>query len=189
MKELGLKSKLVLTAAVLTIVWESAACGPLKKQEADKDSSFISYHVYHFFHSVEGISRNVLCDAETDSSTHTIAIVSAEAGVNTFKSGNEARDESAMKAVDSDKYPEVTFQSDSIFFDSDTTARVKGKLMFHGVSNPVTIPITIKFRTGEMIVDGIINLNFDSFNVKRPALVFIPIGDDFTVAFHFSFHR
>lgn len=178
---------IILAVGILIILGESVAFGAVNKLQAKKDSFFISYHVYHVFHSVDGISKNILCYIEFDSSTHMIIGVYVETGVNTFNSGNETRDKTVMKAVESDKYPDVAFQSDSIAYNSDTTMSVKGKLTFHGVPKEIVIPITVISKERDTICDGSIDLDFDTFNVEKPALLFIPASNTFIVKFHMVF--
>ncbi|MGO9482456.1 MAG: YceI family protein [Candidatus Kryptoniota bacterium] len=182
-----MKRGLILAVGIFAIVGESAAYGSVNRLMAKKDSSFISYHVYHFFHSVDGISRNVSCSVNVDTSTQRIIEVSAETAVNTFNSGNETRDRNAMNAIESDKYPSVAFRSDSIVYNSDTTVSVTGKLAFHGVAKEIIIPITVISKLGETTCDGSIRLDFEIFNVERPALIFIPVGNSFIIKFHMVF--
>jgi len=178
---------LILALGVFIIIGEHISCVPVIEIEANKDVSFISYRVYHFFHSVEGINKHVSCKIDIDSTTDKIIGVSAKAEVDSFDSGNEARDKTAMKAIESDKFPAVAFQSDSIAYDSDTTISVLGKLTFHGVTKKITIPITIVPKTYETICDGSVRLDFDKFNVERPDLLFIPVGNTFIIRFHVVF--
>lgn len=174
---------------VFAVAGESVAYGSGNRLEANRDSSFVAYHIYHLFHSVDGVSKSVSCSVEVDSSVHRIIRVSVETEVKTFNSGNDTRDKTAMKAIEADKYPVVTFRSDSIMYDSDTTASVRGKLNFHGVVTEIIMPVTVVSRTGETVCDGSTQLTFDAFNVDRPALIFIPIGNTFIVKFHMVFDR
>lgn len=185
--ELELKTVLTLAIGIALFFVEPTGHGRSNSIDADKDSSFISYHVYHLFHSVDGVSKQVRCDIDVDSAVHKIIEVSAEAEVNSFDSGNEARDKTALSAIESIKYPVVGFQSDSISYDSDKMIRIKGKLKFHGVTRETTIPVSVISKMGKTICDGSIQLDFNTFNVKRPSLIFIPIGDTFIVRFHMVF--
>lgn len=182
-----MRRDILLVVTLSVFLGPSAAFASAHRLAADKDSSFMSYHVYHLFHSVDGISRHVSCDIAVDSSTHRITSVTMESDVNSFDSGNKARDKTAMRAIESDRYPLVVFQSDSISYDSDTTLNVKGLLSFHGVAREVAIPVIIISKTNEIICEGSLGLDFHSFNVERPRLVFIPIGSKFIVRFRLVF--
>lgn len=184
-----MRSKLFLVIGFFMIVAGSVVNGSVIKLEADKENSSISYHVYHVFHSVDGISKNISCSTEIDSATNRIIRVSVKTYANSFNSGNEARDKTVMKTIESDKYPEVTFESDSIFFDSDTSMSIKGRMTFHGVEKEITAPVDISTKENEMICDGSFQLDFDEFNVSRPSLVFIPIGNTFVIRFHIVFNE
>jgi polyisoprenoid-binding protein YceI len=187
--ESQLRYKLLLVIGFFLILAGSVVHGSVIKLNADKDSSFISYHVYHFFHSVDGTSKNISCVTEIDSATHRIIRVSVKTDANSFNSGNEARDKTVAKTIESDKYPEITFESDSVFYDSDTTMSVEGRITFHGVKKEIIAPATISSKDNQIICDGSIQLNFDEFNVKRPSLLFIPIGNEFIIRFHIVFNR
>jgi len=155
--------------------------------EADKDSSSITYHIYHFFHSVDGVSKEISCFAKIDSNTHKIKSVNVTAMVLMFNSGNSSRDKTAMEAIDAPTYPRVAFQSDSISYTSDSTLNVIGKLSFHGITREISFPLTMEHKSGETICDGGFEANFSDYKVERPSLLLISIGDKFGVKFHVVF--
>ncbi len=188
-KESQWKKWLIPALGILALFGQAYAYESGRKLEAEKDSSFITYHVYHVFHSVDAVSRQVSCEVEIDSSTHRIVSVTASVKVRTFDSGNEARDRTAMKAIESEKYPVVTFQSDSVRYYSETKIVASGRLTFHGVEREIALPVTLVSSGNELVCDGSIRLDFDAYRVDRPSLIFIPIGDTLLLSFHIVFIR
>ncbi len=156
---------------------------------ADKDLSSITYHVYHIFHSVDGISKEASCFAKMDSVTHRIQMIRVFADVITFNSGNSSRDKNAMAAIDAAYYPQVTFQSDTINYFSDSTLGVVGRPTFHGVTHEVSMLVSISYEQGKTICDGGFDANFSDYNVERPSIFFISIGDKFGIKVHMVFER
>jgi len=167
----------------------AAACGQTNSITADTTESTITYHVDHFFHSVDGISKHVTCHVYADAATHKLSSVSIAVNVNTFDSGNSSRDNTAMDAVDASHYPEVTFQSDTVVYTSDSTLQVTGRLTFHGIAKQFSLPVQVTHKEGGTAFDGSFGATFSGFNVTRPSLMFIPISDKFRLTFHVVFRE
>lgn len=152
--------------------------------EGDKRRSVIIYHVDHFFHSVDGVCKEVTCNVVVDSASDAILSVFISAPVTAFNSGNSSRDTTAMRAIESTKYPLVEFVSDTVRCTSDSTMMVSGKLDFHGVKRKISINVTETANLHSTVFDGEFHAAFSDFNIERPSLVFIPISDSFGVKFH-----
>ncbi|HUI29059.1 MAG TPA: YceI family protein [Candidatus Acidoferrales bacterium] len=166
----------------LTVVY-----GQAKNIEADRRLSSITYHVYHIFHSVDGVSSEIFCSGQLDSISHKLKLINVSANVLSFNSGNSSRDKTAMNAVDAEHYSQVVFQSDTINYVSDSTLFVVGKLSFHGITNEISMPVSLNYESGTTDCEGGFEANFSDYNVERPSIFFISIGNKFGIKFHIVF--
>ncbi len=147
-----------------------------------KDESKLTYNLSHPLHEVESTSKEVAYKVEVDPANRVIKSVSASVDVTTFDSGNSNRDSHAMEVIDALTYPEVTFASTSITQNGDS-AKVTGKLTFHGVTKEILIPAVLKWSPNRLDVHGDFSISLTAFRVERPSLLMIPVSDElrFTV--------
>lgn len=149
----------------------------LKRFEADKKESSITYYLKHPLHEVEAVSKDADCLADIDTDKKEIKNVEVQVDVTSFDSGNSNRDSHAMEVIDALTYPYVTFSSSEIKQVGDSL-EVKGKLTFHGISKDIDISVSPEWTGKELIVKGNFNISLTAFKVERPSLLLIPVDDD-----------
>lgn len=184
-----MKRKIFLTATLFLFILFSVTYAKVEKVEADKNESSIAYHLHHPMHEVDGVSKQVYCQVEVDDSSHRIRAVLVTVDVTTFNSGNSDRDDHAMEVIDALDYPDVKIQSDSVSYLSDTNITVSGRLTFHGVSEAITLPVSISPMGDKTACDGDFDISLTKFKVERPSLLFIPVDDKLHIKFHIVFDQ
>src|SRR4051812_12808692 len=103
---MGNRAAALLAATFSTLV-------PAKEYQAIKGESSLTYVIVHPMHTVHAVNKDFECKVDLSADTVTSKIrVSAD--VLKFDSGNSSRDSHAMEAVQSRKFPRVTFESTSI---------------------------------------------------------------------------
>ena len=110
-----------------------------------------------------------------------------------YRSSSPSRDRVvAEKALESDKFPTIGFESNSVIGvvvtnPREGTAIVTGFLTLHGEAHPMTVPVhALLDAGGNFIGDGEVKFNYPEFGVKVPGVLFgaILAGDEATVRFH-----
>ena len=97
--------------------------------------------------------------------------------------GNAERDEH-LRSKDFlfvEKYPTITFVSTAIAGTSSTYT-VQGDLTMHGVTQRLTIPVTVEQRQNDIVVRGNISLSRKAFGITYNAF-FNPVQDKVDVIF------
>lgn len=112
------------------------------------------------------------------------------APVANFDSSNRRRDAKMQRTVESKRYPTVRFTADRIDVttwaaEGDTAAstwRVHGELAFHGQTHPLTVPADVQVRGGRLTAQARFPVSLTRYDVDRPRLLFISIGDTIQIA-------
>jgi polyisoprenoid-binding protein YceI len=164
-----------MLAAVMFAVGSGSAS--LKKEQADKGSTSITYYLVHPMHHIEATSKDVQCTAELDFAARVIKSVTVAVDVTTFDSGNSSRDSHAMEVIDALEYPESTFTSKQIDQRGDSLF-VTGTLTFHGISRDETIAARPQWSNSQVVVNGTLDVLLSDFKIERPSLLMIPVKDD-----------
>lgn len=169
------------------LVCSSVGLGQTKILDAIRDESSVTYRLKHPLHRIEATSKDVHYALEVDTTTKEIKRVSAAVDVTTFDSGNSNRDSHAMEVIDAITYPDARFVSTSIAQDDDTI-HVAGKLTFHGVTHNVTVAGRVKWSEKKITMEGGFAVSLEAFEIERPALLMIPVGDvlSFSIAAAFE---
>ena len=103
----------------------------------------------------------------------------------TVRSGQDQRDSQFQgRIMDTSQFPTATFELtkpiDLAPVPKDGTIKMypaTGKLMLHGTTKTVTIPLNTK-RVGDVIqVQGILSINFPDYNVNNPSGGPASVGD------------
>lgn len=158
--------------AVLLVVGVLKA--EIKKIQADKSGTTITYHLVHPLHKIDGVSKDVYCLAELDPAARTFSSVTVSVDVTTFDSDNSNRDSHAMEVVDALEYPESTFTSARIEQRGDSLF-ASGKLTFHGITHDVTIAAKTEWSASQVVVNGAFDILLSDYKVERPSLLMIPV--------------
>ena len=87
-----------------------------------------------------------------------------------------------LDVVEADRFPDVCFTLtavDSIQTINETTSlwKVRGSLAFHGVTQPVSIPVTLTYQNSRVIAHTLFSIRLSDFKVKRPKLLLMRIKD------------
>jgi polyisoprenoid-binding protein YceI len=152
-----------------------------KEYRALKGESTLTYVLVHPMHTVKGVNKDIDCVVDLSADTVSSKIrVSAD--VLGFDSGNSSRDSHAMEAVESRKYPKVTFASESIKPAGDGYD-IAGNLTFHGKTRPVSFHVTPKTTPERIEIAGTFAVKLSDFDVERPSLMFVKCEDKLTLRF------
>ena len=165
----------------------SGSSAQSKIAETLAGESWIAYRLVHPLHVIDAKSSSVEYKLELDPEKKEIKTVTAHVDVTTFDSGNSNRDSHAMEVIDAITYPDVEFTSTSIVQKGDSIF-VTGKLMFHGVTNDITMAGTAQWQPNRLDVHGGFDIGLTEYKVDRPSLLMIPVEDQlgFTLAAAFA---
>jgi len=180
----------IRVALSLGLVWTLFSFGtPLAKRKvmADKKASTITYAMRHPMHSWEGVSHDVTAAIVYDDEAKKVETVAVIAKVASFDSQNANRDSHAIESMEGIKYPNVTFSSQQVQDDGTGKLTVVGNLTFHGVTRPVTIPVSRKMNDGMVIYAGNFDVKLTDFKVEKPTLMMVPVEDELKMKFSLAF--
>ena len=154
----------------------------IKRLEAVKQESFITYKITHPLHEIESTSKMALCLVDADLKTKEIKKVLVQVAVTSFNSGNSNRDSHAMEVVEALLYPDARFISTSVTQKGDSVL-AWGNLTFHGITKPVYMTAVDQWSGNKLIVTGGFTISLTAFKVKRPSLFMIPVSDALVFTF------
>lgn len=150
--------------------------------------STVAYHAIHPFAKVNGIHKAPACTVWVSPDTSVIRIRVAMP-VRGFKSGIGLRDAHAMKAIDADAYPVVSFSSFAV---RPQAARigpytVSGELKFHGITGTVATTIFPELRDGTAVIRGGSPISLSQYQAKPPTLMGTKVRDKVDMDFELVF--
>ena len=94
--------------------------------------------------------------------------VSYKMGSKTLKSGKGPMDNNAYKAVQADKYPNITFTATSVNMGKGT---MTGKLTVTNVTKTITLPANVSKNGNTYTVWGQANIKMTDYGVTPPAFM------------------
>jgi polyisoprenoid-binding protein YceI len=152
----------------------------------DPAASTVRYALVHKLHAVDGQSSQI--EARTLVQPEGKVLVMVRLPVTSFRTGDANRDEHMLEVLEAGKYPFVVFKGVArIGADGALPAgplEVRGEVEFHGVSRPVTVPVTIdEAPDGGLRVHGTFEVSLDAHHVERPSLLFVKVDDSCRIAF------
>ena len=108
-----------------------------------------------------------------------------------FHSGNILRDTNARRTVfDSGEFPLISFsskritsQSNQLLEDTETEVMVEGDLSMHGVTQPLSLNVTVKRKGSSLNASGRFTVKLSDFAMSRPSLFGILVDDEVSVSF------
>jgi len=165
-----------LSAFLFVFISASTATAQLKKIEAVKNESSITYKLTHPLHEIEATSKESTCRLNVDLNSKQIKSALVVVNVMTFNSGNSNRDSHAMEVIDAISYPDARFISSNIVQKGDSV-KAYGKLTFHGITKDVTLAAAVKWEGNKLLINGWFNISLTEFKVERPSLLLIPCND------------
>ena len=147
----------------------------------DPAQSRIVYSMEHPMHDWTGTSARVSGTLTVAGGAVTSGRVSAP--VQSFDSGNRNRDSHMAEATESYLYRDVTFEARTVTplpaaqQTPSRNATVQGTLTFHGVSQPVTVPVHLDISGEEARVRGHFEVTLSAFDIDPPSLMMIKTRD------------
>ena len=163
-----------LSVLVAGLLVAGAVKAEVKKVQAEKSGTIITYHLVHPLHKIDAVSKDVDCTAELDPGARSFSSVTVSVDVTTFDSNNSNRDSHAMEVIDALEYPESTFTSKQIVQRGDSLFAT-GALTFHGVTHDVTIAAKPEWSASQVVVNGGFDILLSDYKVERPSLLMIPV--------------
>lgn len=103
-----------------------------------------------------------------------------------LKSKDSSLDKNAYKALDTGKYPDITFNAVSI--PTNGTANVVGKLTIANSTKEISLPVTVAKNGTTYTLTGKVKLKMTTFGIKPPTALLgtVKSGDEITISYNVS---
>lgn len=143
-------------------------------------------------YQAEVVVDSTLLTAPLSSVTHPINTVSVTIPVRSLKCGHDKMDDNMYKALNADKYPQITYTLASYEVDHAAstadafTATTTGDITVSGRTVRVQIPITTtRGPQGALTGEGKVALKMTDFGIKPPTAMLgaLRTKDDITISF------
>ncbi|MBW8879547.1 MAG: YceI family protein [Acidobacteria bacterium] len=145
----------VLQTLALALLLPAVATAEPAIYKVDADHSGVSFSIRHFVSNVSGRFRDFDGVIKYDKANPAASSVEFTVRASSIDTTNNDRDEHLRSKdfFDVQKFPTLTFTSTSVLPKDATTLDVTGNLTLHGVTKPVTFPVsllgTVKTPRGE----------------------------------------
>lgn len=146
----------------------------------DIASSSITYTMKHKLHTWDGTSKQVNVASKWNGDK--LEQISVLAKVSSFNSGLSSRDSHMIEVLDALTLPNITFSSTSIKYNGPEILAT-GKLQFHGVTKEVQFAVKTRKENNQWVYEGEFPVLLESYNVKRPSLLFVKTDDLMKIRF------
>jgi polyisoprenoid-binding protein YceI len=127
----------------------SAAAAP-ETLVIDRNHSDASFQVRHFVSNVRGrftdFTGTIMADAAKPEAS-SVEFTLKTASIDTAQANRDKHLQSA-DFFDAEKFPEITFKSTSVKSSGKNKFDVSGNLTMHGVTKPITLPVTYMGSVG-----------------------------------------
>ncbi|AKI98549.1 polyisoprenoid-binding protein YceI [Archangium gephyra] len=181
MKRSSLAVLATLFLSTSALAQEAAPAAPRMYSVKSADSS-LTYRLKHKLHVVEGTARPTEGKARLmPDGTLQVAV---RANVADFDSGNSNRDAHMKEATEEPKYPTIEFKGTAsgvkvpTAFPAEQTVALKGQITFHGVKQPVEVPLKVVFTSAkDVTATGTFQISLEAFKVERPSLLMVKVDD------------
>ena len=150
--------------------------------------SVVGYRVEEtlFGQSAEGVGRSEGVTGTLTVEGTTVTEASFEVDMTTFESDESRRDgQFEGRIMETGEFPTATFvlttpiDLDAVPADGEeVVAEATGDLTLHGVTRPVTIPLTAKLTGSTFAVDGSVTITFADYEIDDPSGGPASVGDD-----------
>jgi polyisoprenoid-binding protein YceI len=137
---------LLTTAAVLALGAPRPAAAEMATYEIDPEHVSVAFTIMHAGYArVLGRFAEVEGTIRYDAEAQELGEVTARIGAASVQTWHEARDEHVRSAdfLDAGAHPDITFTATGAEPISDTTGKVMGDLTIRGVTQPVTLDVTL----------------------------------------------
>ena len=178
------RSSLAVLASLLVsaTAFAQEAANAARLYSVSPEGSALIYHLKHKLHEVDGKAKptegkaRILPDGTLQ--------VAVRANVAEFDSGNENRDAHMKEATEAAKFPTIEFKGVAsgvkvpTTFPSEQAVVLKGQLTFHGVKQPVEVPMKVVFTSAsDVMAEGRFNISLEAYKVERPSLMMVKVND------------
>lgn len=89
--------------------------------------------------------------------------------VSSFTAGSPGRDRQVREEGQAPQFPEIVFQGSAASPGGDGTLRLQGSLTFHGISRPLSIPVTVVRTQRATFGHVVFALHLRDFGLPAPA--------------------
>jgi polyisoprenoid-binding protein YceI len=156
-----------------------------RKIAADTSLSQLSYAMRHPLHNFTASSKELKAIAVVDDETK-LEMIAVSVPVKSFDSGNSNRDSHTIEVTQALKYPNVTFSADNIIY-SGNRVSATGKLVFHGITNSITIQGIQKHDNNKLVLSGNFEIDMTDYGIKPPAIMGMSTDKMIKLAFSLTF--
>ncbi|MEM1054190.1 MAG: YceI family protein [Bacteroidota bacterium] len=177
----------------LLVAGAALAVAPVRAQTMSvlTSESSITYDGTSPIHDWDATSRRVTGTLRLNASDPAQSSFVLQAPVASFDSGNRTRDRNMREATEADRFPNVRFSSGAIVVRSWSGSpgarqgrwRVSGSLTFSGVRRTVTVEVNAREERGRFIATGRFPISLSDFDVDRPGIGPVKIGDEIQLSF------
>jgi polyisoprenoid-binding protein YceI len=184
-----MKNNFFLLLAVCFLIFENGFSQSEKKLIADKKNSVLAYSMKHPMHDWTANCKNFSAAIVYNESKKSIEQIAVVARADAFDSGNGNRDSHAIEAIEALKYPKIVFKSTAILQQEPTILRAEGFLTFHGITQKVSLLITKKNDSKQLITEGNFVIKLTDYYVEPPSLLGIKAENELKISFKVVFSQ
>lgn len=120
-----------------------------------------------------------------------ISELKVELKAESLKSGTKSMDTNAYKALNTNKYPTITFELVGPINVIGNKVTSNGKLTISGTSQTIPMVVTYQVNGSKVTFSGTKEIKFTDYKIDPPKAVFgtIKTGDELTLAFDITFKQ
>ncbi|HEV7517770.1 MAG TPA: YceI family protein [Thermoanaerobaculia bacterium] len=140
-----MRSKRFVVALLLVLALPALASAAPVVYKIDPDHSSVTFSIRHFVSNVHGRFKDFDGTVKYDKQNPTASTVEFTTQVASIDTDNKDRDNhlKTPEFFDAAKFPTMTFTSTAVKPKDANTLDVTGNLTIHGVTKPVTIPVSV----------------------------------------------
>ena len=181
MVDKGMKVWLLASA----LLCGSVASAQTVTLRVDPEQSHVAFTLDAVLHTVHGTFQVSGGDVTLDpKSAEMSGEISVEAG--SGRSGNETRDRKMSNEVlEVAKFAVVSFRPQrvggAVAASGDSTVEVSGVFAVHGVSRPLTVPVTLHIENGRYIAKAHFVVPYVQWGMKDPSTFALRVGKEVSI--------
>ncbi len=153
---------------------------------ADKEHSELSATMHAVpSHQFTSVATDYAYDITIDPQTLAIQSASCSFEFSDLDSGEKSRDKKMCDWMDIEKYPSASFKMTDVQPpNADGQQVATGDFTMHGVTIPVTIPVTVTKHGDTIIIEGETELDHRNWGLKKVRLWFFSVDPVLKPHFH-----
>lgn len=159
----------------------AVAAAPGEAYVVDPAGSTVRFHLEHKLHKVDGRSSAIEGKAVVAPDGKVMAMVRIP--VSSFDTGDANRDSHMRETLDVARFPHVVLKGVTsltmpVAHGKPVETRLHGELDFHGVKQPLDVPVQISFAAdGSAVARAKFPVSLDAHRIERPSLLFVKVDD------------